>query len=171
MIDHLPERLDLLATAGAGRTLQGSIPVARLERVVPALASADGELEVSLELGRDPAGIRYLAGTIRGEVMLSCQRCLEPVSRVLDLRFRLGLVQDEASVAGLPEQYEALLVTGEPNSIADIVSDEVLLALPLVPLHAEDDNDCRAFLKDYQPGDGARESPFAVLAGLKQKQE
>ena len=170
MIHHLPERLDLLATAEAGRTQQGCIPVARLERVVSALASNEGDLQVALELGKDPAGIRYLAGPIEGEVMLKCQRCLEPVSRKLDLKFRLGLVRDETLASSLPERYEALIVTGEPSSIADIVSDEVLLALPLVPLHAEDDSDCREFLKDYQPGDEARESPFAVLAGLKQKQ-
>ncbi len=144
--------------------------MARVARDVSALASSEGDLQVAFELGKDPAGIRYLAGTIQGEVMLKCQRCLEPVSRALDLQFRLGLVRDEASVASLPEHYEALIVTGEPGNIADIVSDEVLLALPLVPLHAEDDSDCNAFLKDYQPGDETRESPFAVLAGLKQKQ-
>lgn len=170
MIDHLPERLDLLATAEAGRLLQGRMPLARLERVLPALVSSDGELQVVFELGKDPAGIRFLAGTIRGEVTLQCQRCLEPVVQTLDLKFRLGLVQDEAAVAGLPERYEALLVTGEPASVADIVSDEVLLALPLVPLHQQDAR-CEGIMKDYQPSaDETRESPFALLAELKQKQ-
>ena len=170
MIDHLPERLDLLATAEAGRALQGRLPVARLERVLPALASSDGELQVAFELGKDPAGIRFLTGTIRGEVTQRCQRCLEPVVQPLDLRFRLGLVQDEAAISSLPDRYEALLVTGEPASVVDIVSDEVLLALPLVPLH-EQDARCEDILKDYQPAvDETRESPFAVLAKLKQKQ-
>ncbi len=170
MIDHLPERLDLLATAEAGRALHGRMPLARLERVLPALVSSDGELQVVFELGKDPAGVRFLAGTIRGEVMLQCQRCLEPVVQALDLQFRLGLVQDEAAVAGLPDCYEALLVTDEPASVADIVSDEVLLALPLVPLHQQDAR-CEGITKEYQPAAGeTRESPFAVLAKLKQKQ-
>lgn len=170
MIDHLPERLDLLATAGAGRSLRGSVPLARLERVLPALASSDGELQVEFELGRDPGGIYYLAGAIRGDVAVNCQRCLEPVKQTLDLTFRLGLVKDEAEMAALPEHYEALLVTAEPARVVDIVSDEVLLALPLVPLH-ENDSRCQGVLKEYQPqADAARESPFAILAGLKQKQ-
>ncbi|MGB5261443.1 MAG: YceD family protein [Gammaproteobacteria bacterium] len=170
MIEHLPDRLDLQATAEAGRVMRGRIPLAKLERALPALASSDGELQVVLELGKDPAGIRYLAGTIQGEVMLQCQRCLEPVEQALDLKFRLGLVQNEAAIAGLPEHYEALLLTGEPASVADIISDEVLLALPLVPLHQRDAR-CEGIMKDYQPSaNETRESPFAVLAKLKQKQ-
>jgi len=105
-----------------------------------------------------------------GEVAINCQRCLEPVKQALDLVFRLGLVQDEAAIAALPEHYEALLVTGEPARVADIVSDEVLLALPLVPLH-ENDSRCQSVLKEYQPqADEPRESPFAILEELKQKQ-
>ena len=170
MIDHLPDRLDLLAMAEAGRTLQGRIPLARLERVLPALAAREGELQVTLELGKDAAGIRFLAGTIRGEITLQCQRCLEAVQQPLDLKFRLGLVQDEAMASRLPGRYEALLVTAEPASVAEIVSDEVLLALPLVPLH-QDNARCEDIMKEYQPaGDERKESPFAALAELKQKQ-
>ena len=95
---------------------------------------------------------------------------LEPVMQALDLTFRLGMATDEAGLAALPGSYEGLLVTGEQASIAEIVSDEVLLAMPLVALHG-DDSRCRGTLKDYQPQEGeARESPFAVLAELKQKQ-
>jgi uncharacterized protein len=102
---------------------------------------------------------------------MKCQRCLEPVTLPLDLKFRLGLVHEATAAGSLPDCYEPLVITGEPASIADIVSDEVLLALPLVPLHV-DDGRCRAFTKDYQPPKSeTRPSPFAVLAGLKQKQQ
>lgn len=170
MIDHLPDRLDLLAMAEAGRALTGRMPLSRLERVLPQLAASDGELQVTLELGTDPAGIRFLVGTIRGEITLQCQRCLEPMQQTLDLKFRLGLIQDEAMASKLPGHYEALLVTAEPASVAEIVSDEVLLALPLVPSHT-DDAQCEEIMREYQPaGSEQRESPFAVLAKLKQKQ-
>lgn len=169
MIDHLPERLDLLAMSEAGRALSGRMPLASMERVLPVLESDTGELQVELELGKDAAGIRYLQGTIRGEVVLKCQRCLEPLTWPLNLKFRLGIVTDEAAAAALPERYEALLVRDEPASVAEIISDEVLLALPLVPVH-EDDDRCQGFMKDYQaPEHAARENPFAVLAELKQK--
>ena len=169
MTDHLPDRLDLLAMAEAGRVLRGPVALASLERLLPALVSQDGELQVEMDLGRDPDGTRYLAGTIQGTVQLECQRCLEAMVLPLDLKFRLGLVQDQEAARQLPDRYEALLVTAEPARVADIVSDEVLLALPIVPMH-DDRAECRALMSEYQsPGGPQRENPFAVLAELKQK--
>jgi len=171
MIEHLPDRLDLLATAEVGRVLKGRLPLVQLPRILSALASSDGELDVEIELGKDMAGFHFLAGKVQGEVALDCQRCLHPVSLPLELQFHLGLVRDAEAASRLPGNYEPLVVTGEPASIADIVSDEVLLALPLVPLHVEDAR-CKEFVKDYQPPESeTRESPFAVLAELKQKEQ
>ena len=169
MMDHLPDRLDLIALAEAGRVLRGPIALAGLERLLPALVSQDGELQVEMNLGRDPDGTRYLVGTIQGTVQLECQRCLEPMVLPLDLKFRLGLVQNQEAASELPDRYEALLVTAEPARVADIVTDEVLLALPIVPMH-DDRAECRALTNEYQLPDGPqRENPFAVLAELKQK--
>ena len=149
--------------------LRGTVALARLERVLPALSSPEGELQVQLELGRDPDGTRFLAGSISGTVELQCQRCLEPMSRSLNLEFRLGIVQSQADAGRLHESYEPMLVGSEPTAIVDIVSDEVLLALPLVPAHA-DNSKCYEFVKNYQPEQQAeRENPFAMLAELKQK--
>lgn len=169
MIEHLPDRLDLMATADAGRVLQGRISLVRLKRVLPALMSTAGELQVVLELGKDADGTHYLAGSLQGDVTLKCQRCLGSMILPLDVKLRLGLIRDKDAMNDLPDWYEPLIVSAEPADIADILSDEVLLALPIVPLHGESD-ECRELVKDYQPPAGdQRENPFAVLAELKQK--
>ena len=170
MIDHLPDRLDLIATAEAGRVLRGRLPVAVLERLLPVLTSGQGELQVELSLGKDAGGTRFLAGTIEGEIVLRCQRCVKDMQLPLDLEFRLGLIRDESAVDELPDSYEPLAVTAEPAIIADIIAEEVLLALPIVPLH-EGSDECHAYVKAYKPLQGEqRENPFAVLAEFKQKQ-
>ena len=111
--------------------------------------------------------MHYLAGSLKGDVTLECQRCLGRMILPLDVKFRLGLVRDRGAANDLPNWYEPLIVTAEPADVADILSDEVLLALPIVPLHGESD-DCQVVVKDYQPPAGEqRENPFAVLAGLK----
>jgi len=169
MINHLPDRLDLYAAAEAGRVLQGRVELARLVRALPQLESPEGELEVSLELGRDEDGTRYLAGSVQGRLVLLCQRCLEPMEYPLDVTFRLGLVHSQEQSQGLSDRYEPLLITGEPASLAEIITDEVLLALPIVPLHGGTST-CRPPVMDYQtPANSQRENPFAVLAKLKQK--
>jgi uncharacterized protein len=169
MKDHLPERLDLLACAEAGRTLQGHIELARLERVLPLLNSADGELQVQLELGKDTEGTRYLEGHISGAVELQCQRCLESISLPLELSFRLGIVTSHEAATRLHARYEPLVAGSEPALVADIVSDEVMLAMPLVPVHA-DAGACGDLLQDYRvPVQRQRENPFAALAKMKRK--
>ena len=169
MIDHLPDRLDLMATAEAGRVLRGQISLSRLERALPALMSSEGDLRVVLELGKDADGTHYMTGSLQGSVALKCQRCLEHMALPLDVRFRLGLVRDRDAVHDLSDWYEPLIVSAEPAIIADVLSDEVLLALPIVALHGESD-DCREVAKDYQlPAGNQRKNPFAVLVELKQK--
>jgi len=169
MIDHLPDRLDLYAAAEAGRVLRGRVEVDSLVRALPQLESPEGELEVLLELGCDEDGTRYLAGSVQGRLVLLCQRCLEPLEYHLDVTFRLGLVHGQEQMQGLSDRYEPLLITGEPASLAEIITDEVLLALPIVPLHSGTST-CRPPAMDYQTPDGSRrESPFDVLAQLKQK--
>ena len=171
MIDHLPDRLDLMATAGAGRVLQGRIPLSSLERVLPALMSDEGELHVVLELNKDADGTHYMAGSLQGGVALKCQRCLGQMVLPLDVKFRLGLIRDKDAIHELSDWYEPLIVTAEPAIIADILSDEVLLALPIVPLHGLQD-ECQGLVKDYlPPAEEQRENPFAALAELKQKKQ
>lgn len=170
MKDHLPDRLDLFAAAEAGRVIRGRIPLARLTRVVPLTVSTAGELEVSLAFGRDQEGTRYLEGSIRGVLELQCQRCLESMDYPLKLNFRLGLVQSPNDVQYLTDRYEPLIVGAEPALLAEVISDEVLLALPIAPLH-EDMGDCREVTADYHASaDAQRDNPFAVLEQLKQKQ-
>ena len=150
--------------------MRGRIAVAGLERVLPSLISDQGELQVELDFGKDQDGTYFLAGTIQGEIILCCQRCMEGLTLPLDIRFRLGLLRDGGQVDSLSDRFEPLVVTAEPAYIADIVSDEVLLALPIVPLH-KDSDECHAYMKAYKPPQGEqRENPFAVLAGLKHKQ-
>ena len=144
--------------------------MARLERLVPALTSDQGELQVELNFGKDLQGTCFLSGTIKGEIVLGCQRCMENMTLPLDLGFRLGLLREEHAASTLSDCYEPLVVTAEPADIADIVADEVLLALPIVPMHRDTDR-CNAEMNTYKPPQSEqRENPFSVLAGLKYKQ-
>lgn len=168
MIDHLPDCLDLYAMAEAGRELRGRVKLASLSRVLPLLASDAGELDVVLELGRDEDGIHTLCGSLNGRLVMQCQRCLEPMDYPLATSFRLGLVFSQEAAGELPERYEPLLVTREPTVLAEVISEEVLLALPIVPMHDEL-TECHALANEYAPAAAERENPFAVLAQLKQK--
>ncbi|MGD2074743.1 MAG: YceD family protein [Gammaproteobacteria bacterium] len=164
MLDCLPERVDPLGLADVGRSFRGTAAIERLDRLAPLLASRQGELAVHLEFGLDERRIRALRGSIQGTVTLVCQRCLKGLSFPINLRFCLGIVSSEGEIDRLPEGYEPLLVSGEPIRTLDVIEDEVLLAIPAIPLH-EQSGSCKI---GYQSSTlPERESPFAVLKKLK----
>ncbi len=71
----------------------------------------------------------------------------------------------------LPSHYEPLLVGGEPL-FADIIEDELLLALPMWHAPSEEcsvriSSDRQAGKTNTDTGATAKENPFAVLADLK----
>lgn len=69
---------------------------------------------------------------------MTCQRCLEAVTVRIDAEFRLGLVEAEQSMVGLPDGLDPLLVRRyDTCSLARLIEDELILALPIVPKHDE----------------------------------
>ncbi len=153
-----------MGLADVGRSFRGVVPVDRLDRLAPLLASKEGELSVEIAFDLDERRIRTLKGSIRGVVSLVCQRCLGTLQLPLELHFSLGIIGSDDEIARLPEGYEPLLVSGDPMKTFDLVEDEILLAVPSIPTHKGVES-CQA---DHvnQPAP-EKENPFAVLGKLK----
>ena len=123
----------------------GVLPLAQLPRVAAQLADKAGELQVELEAGKDAAGRASLRGTIRGELSLTCQRGLHPFPWACQVESNLQLVGSEADEEKVMTEAEAYLVVDDQLPLRDLVEDEVLLALPMMPRC--DDPDCLKHLK------------------------
>jgi len=172
---RLPVHIDPLRMAESRRLLEGSIALAEMVRLGESLQDTQGEVSISLEFGIDNEGIRFIHGHVQAEVSLICQRCLETMRYPLDSEFMLGLVRSTTEAENLPSHYEPLLVDDEPLFLRDIIEDELLLALPIVAMHAPEE--CSAELnsapqseqaqEDEDTGTTAGDNPFAVLADLK----
>ena len=66
---------------------------------------------------------------------LRCQRSLQPFVLPARVEQTLGLIREEAEEAGLPPGYEPLLVPEDGRIVPiDLVEDELILALPVVPV-------------------------------------
>lgn len=155
--------------ADTRRLFQGEVAVAEMPRLVEVLQDSEGQVAVSLEFGTDEEGLRFMRGRVQGEVTLLCQRCLEPMQQQIDNSFALALVRSETEADALPSHYEPLLLDGKPLFLRDVVEDEMLLALPIVPRHPP--QECEARLEsseaDTEQDGGKRLNPFASLADLK----
>jgi uncharacterized protein len=99
--------------------------------------------------------------------VLRCQRCLGPLAIDVDAAFALAFVTGLEEAGALPEPYEPAVVEDGRVRPLELVEDELLLAVPGIPLHEE--GACRAPTADVAATEGASqdESPFAVLASLR----
>lgn len=166
--------IDSLRFAADGGRIAGTLPIARLLRLADALAGHEGTLECVLTgfCETDESGGEAKLGLmlqVNGRLRLHCQRCLAEVGFDCAIDSRLLLVPPGASWPDEElesDDYDAIPANRE-LSVASLVEDEILLALPLVPRHA----DCLTPLS--MAGATAEEksepSPFAALAGLKKQ--
>lgn len=157
--------IDSLEFALNHQSLSGMVAVAELSRLVDALYSDQGALEYTLSGGVNQLGKPVLHCRVKGKLQLQCQRCLEGMEYVLDIRSELMLAQDEAALLQLDEQDEeatdAILADTKLN-VLSLVEDEVLLDLPLAPRHST--GACQVKAAELS---SPELSPFAVLAKLK----
>lgn len=155
----------------ARRSFEGTLPIATMRRLCEVLASADGELQFELDFGRDSLGISYVDVRAKAALTLICQRTLEPFVLPVTVDTRLGLIKLERDEAGLPPDCEPLLVDEDGRlNPADVIEDELLLALPLVPINPDSslpDEVTGHELEEDSTGEGRSENPFAVLRELK----
>lgn len=166
MSAEVPEVLDAWRMVAARRGLQGRLPLSSMERLRGSLADAEGEVRFELQFDRDALKLPYAELRIDAELPLQCQRSLQRFLLPVNLVQRLGLIGDEADEAALPEGYEPLLVPGDGLvDPAALVEDELILALPTVPVMPGTE----AVEQEWgaTEEEARRASPFAALAGLK----
>jgi len=171
-----PNNVDIRALALANAQIAGSEPLLSYQRLVaeilPEGAQADLVWDARCETRPDAAGIPQpwmrLLVTVR--LSLTCQRCLGVVNVpvVVDRWFRF-VPSEQVAEQEDEDAEEDLLVLETHFKLHDLIEDEVLLAMPLVPRHDE----CPGKVKlsavdpDFEVAQAAKPKPFEALAALK----
>jgi len=150
--------------------LRLGLPLGDLTRLKDVLLDPPGQIDVTLEICHRDDGLVLVEGRLDGQVRVTCQRCLEPVQIPVRREIRLALAGSETG-AGAAEGFESWPLEEGPVTIRALLEDELLLALPLVPVH-DDPEACGELASRLAtmatddtgaPPDG----PFAVLERLK----
>ena len=132
-----------------------------LTRLADALMNTEGEVTVDLAFGRE-GRTATITGSIQAELQLQCQCCLEALQWTVSAVVKLGVVGSIDAAALLPEDYEPLVLEAEQIAVADIVQDELLLAIPYCPQHPQ----CGAPAPTEPGNEPERANPFGILADL-----
>jgi uncharacterized protein len=164
-----PETVDAWRMVANLRRFHGSLPIATLPRLCQSLAHADGELRYELSFGRDALGVAFLDVRVEGALALTCQRTLDVFAWPVSLTASLGLIRQEADESALPPGYEALLVGEGEVRLADVIEDELMLALPLVPIKSVEGESSEWAYSTENAEPPAAVNPFAVLSSIKKR--
>lgn len=121
------------------RCWEGNAMVGDFERLAQEFVNPEAELAYRVCGGQDARGRAQLRCAVNGKVEMICQRCLKPVGVTVasDRLLYLAGSEEEAErlEAALPDEDIEVMVTGQALDLATVVEDEVLLGLPLVPMH------------------------------------
>ena len=170
----LPHQVEPVKSALNRSDYEGVIATKDMARLMGSVVSSDEWVEVKVQFEKDAQGLTVFHGTLDTAVVLLCQRCNEAFDCPLHVDFCFSPVQGQQDAEALPEAYDPVEVGdhGEVN-LLQLLEDELILSLPIVPLHAEEA--CAVTSDDMQFGEIEPEqkqpNPFAVLKELKRDQE
>lgn len=134
---QLPKYIHPLRLTEQGAILSGKLPLTNFSRLADMLTQEKGEVEIYLQFGQDDERIPYIKGTLKTCLRLACQRCLKTVDYPLEISISLSPVFDEIASKKLPDRYEPLLLEEDQALLLDIIEEELLLNLAIVPKHED----------------------------------
>lgn len=167
----LLQHINLLRLSEHTALFHGPLFIKDMERLTPSLYNEEGEVVVDLTLSSDSEGIRFCRVELKTELTLQCQRCLEPYKYEIISDFLHGIAHSEKEAEGLPEQYEPFVVKDGVLVVQDMIEDELLLKLPIVPMHSASECKVKLPYKDaeWNQDEEKGKNPFQVLKLLKRE--
>ena len=178
------DRLDVAALAQANGYLKGDDLLQKYERLRQESCRLEADLTDNEKIAWKAAGELVNGAGVKPQIWLhlsaqtrvpqTCQRCLAEVAMPLDVERSYRFVADEATAEAQDDgcEEDLLAISREFNLLA-LIEDELLLALPLVPMHDVCPVQPKMAVADADfEGDGeavgaGKPNPFAVLAALK----
>ncbi|MEN9982672.1 MAG: hypothetical protein RI918_641 [Pseudomonadota bacterium] len=185
------DRLDVAGLAQANGYLKGQNSLQKYERLRQESCRLEADLTASESIVWQAEGelIESVSDNVGGSVKVkpqvwlhlsaqthlpqTCQRCLGEVSTYLAFDRSYRFVADEATAEAEDDECEEdLLAISREFNLSELIEDELLMALPQVPMHdvcpvqpkmAAIDAEFEALGVEGKP------NPFAALAALKAK--
>ncbi|MBI5611843.1 MAG: DUF177 domain-containing protein [Gammaproteobacteria bacterium] len=164
MFDALPAIIDPLRLADEGARLCGELTLKGMPRLAGLCADVRGTASIDWQFERSAQGLRQMHGPVRATVRVICQRCLQPFTLALSADIRLVLLNP--GVTGAHDEADVL--EAKPWPLSELVENELLLAMPMIPMHAPGECQTRAPGASSETGRSDRRHPFAALGKLKQ---
>lgn len=165
----IPPHVDPRKLADRSISLAGELPLLQFSRVCEMLTSTAGHVRAEFAFSRDEQKVAVMQLKLESEVRMICQRCLDEAVVPVSGEYLYAIVIPGTDALHLPKGYDVLEVGEEPLDLLALIEDELLLALPIVPMHPPEECQQPAGLLESESSKNAvtRSNPFSVLAQLK----
>ncbi len=171
-----PTRLDVAEFSQAKAQLSGQDSLKEYARLAKELRTSPPALIV--EWQAEGESLRAADGAMRPalhlqvntHLPLTCQLCMGETMVPLTVDRHFVFVDDEEAAAALDDASEDdVLVLSTEFDLRELIEDELLMALPLVPRHDECPEKPRLSVQDadFEAAMPEKPNPFAALASLK----
>lgn len=145
---------DLETLANRGVALGGELDIGKLARLKGLLHSDSGSVRATLRFRQRGDGWLGSELDYEAAVELRCQRCLEPFRQQLKETVNVVVADSGALPATVPEGFEPFELEGGRLQPVELIEDELIVAIPLVPKHARVE-DCGSLARQIA-GQGER---------------
>lgn len=164
MSGRLPAQIDPIRLADEGARLAGELALGDFSRLRELIRPGSDQEPVAIELVFEHTvqGMRLMRGRLRARLYMTCQRCLEPVVVTLEAKPFAELLRPGEASAGADGDAEALVIEG-PLLLSELVEDELLLAMPMVPMHGEGECSAPGTTVRVVRAQEQKPKPFAAL--------
>jgi len=146
-IDPFPERVLSRKLCNRNASINSTLPLGKLLRLSEYLYDDKGQVEVSLSFDRDEAGFCIISGSVKADVKMACQRCLEAAAVSLSSEIVVKVAESDSDAEKISEscsdpldKLEVILCEEGELDLLSLVEDELILSLPIVASH--DNEDC-----------------------------
>lgn len=166
----IPVTIDPIRAAAKKLDYEGIIDKNDLRRFPAAVVSVCDNVNVSLTFYKDLSGINIIEGKAQVKVVMQCQRCSEDFELDIDTEFKYSPDKKHLEELDLIDEFDTVDLNsfGEID-LYDIIEDELILSLPLIAKHSEEDcpaTDMIESLSGNEQDEEGRHSPFAILGDL-----
>lgn len=160
----LPSQLKLFNFAKKEISLSGLYQISDFPKISEIASNKKDNVMVDLSFYLKNNKTPCVDGIIELAIVLACQRCLDDLSVALKVNFTLAFVKHDHESEELDSHYEIYVIEEEELTTHDLISDEILLAIPMIPTH---DYDCIKESNEQKIVEGKSENPFAILKKIK----
>ena len=160
----LPDQLKLFNFAKKEISLSGLYQISDFPRISKIASNKKDNIRVDLSFYLKNNKTPCVDGIIQLDIVLACQRCLDDLFIALKVNFNLAFVRHNHEYEELDSHYEIYVIEEEELATRDLISDEILLSIPMVPMH---DYDCIKEINEQEIVEGKSENPFAILKKYK----